>query len=530
MTFIPNNKKLFVLMSAVLTLLFFCASGSVSAAREVKGDGSFTVASLNVDGLPKSILGIEINPDGLGAEGSERIGGRLSTTDWDIIGVSEDFNYHDSLYSGSFKKEYESATHRGGVGLAFSLPIKTDGLCLFYKKSVMVDGEKWVKWNEHYPSSGFGNGGDHLIEKGFRYYEATIDGVKVDVYIFHMDADSDKEDIAARESQLRQLVEHVKKSDNGNPIILMGDTNCRYTREHLEKIVIDGISEDERFTVSDAWVEDAWDGKYPKYGGSPLMAKDKTGNGSGYDYPKAEIVDKIIYINNSDSDVWLTLEAYTVHTEFTDSNGSPLADHWPITAEFTYSKRHTVTYEDGVGGRVFGKIVIDDAFTGLETPEFPGGTPTRDGYIFDGWEPAVSATVNKDATYTARWHAVPKETEPPETESSETKPPETESSETKPSETKPTETKPNETEATEIDVPVTGAPETGAQPVTTDTDAQGTEVPGTMPDSVTTHEMSAPEDDGGGAPAPILISIGVCAAAAVAAVSVVVIKKRRSKA
>ena len=37
------------------------------------------------------------------------------------------------------------------------------------------------------------------------------------------------------------------------------------------------------------------------------------------------------------------------------------------------------------------------------TPAFTGGTPTRSGYTFTGWEPSVAATVTDNAVYTAQW-------------------------------------------------------------------------------------------------------------------------------
>ena len=43
---------------------------------------------------------------------------------------------------------------------------------------------------------------------------------------------------------------------------------------------------------------------------------------------------------------------------------------------------------------------------GDATPEFDGGTPTRDGYTFEGWNPAVDETVTKSITYTAAWKEV----------------------------------------------------------------------------------------------------------------------------
>ena len=39
---------------------------------------------------------------------------------------------------------------------------------------------------------------------------------------------------------------------------------------------------------------------------------------------------------------------------------------------------------------------------GKATPAF-NGTPTRDGYTFAGWKPAVAATVTSNATYEATW-------------------------------------------------------------------------------------------------------------------------------
>ena len=43
---------------------------------------------------------------------------------------------------------------------------------------------------------------------------------------------------------------------------------------------------------------------------------------------------------------------------------------------------------------------------GDATPEFDGGTPTRDGYTFEGWNPDVDETVTKSVTYKAVWKEV----------------------------------------------------------------------------------------------------------------------------
>lgn len=73
-----------------------------------------------------------------------------------------------------------------------------------------------------------------------------------------------------------------------------------------------------------------------------------------------------------------------------------LLDLLPADATFT------VTYTDGVEDAV---IFNDQATSGLlagdATPAM--ADPAREGYRFDGWEPAVSETVSADTTYTAKW-------------------------------------------------------------------------------------------------------------------------------
>ena len=62
----------------------------------------------------------------------------------------------------------------------------------------------------------------------------------------------------------------------------------------------------------------------------------------------------------------------------------------------------TVTYTDGVEDAViFNDQVTSGLLAGDATPAAP--QPTREGYRFDGWEPAVSETVTADVTYTAKW-------------------------------------------------------------------------------------------------------------------------------
>lgn len=81
-----------------------------------------------------------------------------------------------------------------------------------------------------------------------------------------------------------------------------------------------------------------------------------------------------------------------------------------VTENATYvaqwEKLYTVTYTDGVGGKAFKDDVHSDLEKDTPTPAFSGDTPTRKGFVFDGWTPEVAETVTEDVTYTAQWKPV----------------------------------------------------------------------------------------------------------------------------
>ena len=67
---------------------------------------------------------------------------------------------------------------------------------------------------------------------------------------------------------------------------------------------------------------------------------------------------------------------------------------------------YTVTYTDGVENEeVFADQVYSDLRKDSTTPAF-NGTPTRTGYTFAGWEPAVAETVTQTVIYVAMWTPV----------------------------------------------------------------------------------------------------------------------------
>ena len=76
---------------------------------------------------------------------------------------------------------------------------------------------------------------------------------------------------------------------------------------------------------------------------------------------------------------------------------------FPVPGATGIKTRYTVAYTDGVDGEVvFEDKVFNDVVVGSTTPEF-GETPTRAGYTFTGWSPAVEEMVTKNITYNATW-------------------------------------------------------------------------------------------------------------------------------
>jgi hypothetical protein len=77
-----------------------------------------------------------------------------------------------------------------------------------------------------------------------------------------------------------------------------------------------------------------------------------------------------------------------------DSNGVPDDEE----------TKYTVTYTDGVENEeIFKDQVYEGLLSGEATPKFEGKEPTRKGYVFAGWKPAVADTVTGDVTYVAQW-------------------------------------------------------------------------------------------------------------------------------
>ena len=81
-------------------------------------------------------------------------------------------------------------------------------------------------------------------------------------------------------------------------------------------------------------------------------------------------------------------------------NGSKVK--FPVPGAKGIKSCYTVTYTDGVDGKVVFEDQVSNVVVGSLTPEFCG-TPTRAGYTFTGWSPAVEERVTTSITYNATW-------------------------------------------------------------------------------------------------------------------------------
>ncbi len=232
---------------------------------------------------------------------------------YDLVGVQEDFAYHEALVASlTFPHQSVKDTSGNEYGFAFG-----DGLNSFSRTP--FDGFTRVTWDECFGV--LTNGSDCLTPKGFSFQRHAFEpGVFLDVYNWHADAGSAEEDLAARRSNTRQLAQHILDHSAGNAVIVLGDTNSRWTRagDVLPELAATGLG--------DAWVELVRGGAVPEVGASLTDCSIEVS-------PDCERVDKIFY-RGSDRLLVEALDYDVPAALFSDAAGVPLSDHDPVLVRF----------------------------------------------------------------------------------------------------------------------------------------------------------------------------------------------------
>lgn len=298
----------------------------------------FSLATLNVDGLPGQIMMFNVNQEGPKSAGSELISEYLAGKGCDIICMQEDFNYRWEIWSRLFAG-YEHDEWTGGLILEDekvdnfhlqNMKFRCDGLNMAWKKGIQTKNYERKAWHRSFGK--FSHDFDDMITKGYRRHELTLEnGYEVVVYNMHMDASSDRDekknndvmDRQARLSQWIQLRDDILDHLDTRPVIVAGDMNSLYHRDDVKAAFIDAINATGRATVGDVWIEKHNAGVYPTLGGEPLAG---------------ETLDKILYVNPTEGGA-ITPVTVTLDTVGYKVNGRPLGDHYPLMATFEFGRK-----------------------------------------------------------------------------------------------------------------------------------------------------------------------------------------------
>ena len=328
-------------MKKILSLFVLALMTIMTSLAQESGE-QFTVATLNVDGLPQKLLVVNVNADGPGDAGTARIGKYLVKKGYDLVMMQEDFSYHGILsvwLEDDYKMDEWSGTlyvldgsHKVDFLHLQNHRYACDGLLTAWKNDLQVTPAGRTPWIQNFGK--FSHALDEMVTKGFRRYEVTLrSGDRIVVYNMHMDATDEKDeaegkagpDHDARMAQWAQLKDDVLQHLDSRPIIITGDMNSLYGRDDVKGQFIDAINQSGRGMASDVWVELQHSGIYPSESITEATASDET-------------LDKIIYINPT-MGTNIQPVAITIDREGYLYDGKPLGDHFPVAATFQLMRR-----------------------------------------------------------------------------------------------------------------------------------------------------------------------------------------------
>ena len=315
---------------------------------------TFTLATLNVDGMPQQILFFDVNTEGPAEKYSPVIARYMLSKKFDIILTQENFNYNAQLTAPFDSAGYRHDIWGGGIDVELALErlnqgedlegiFHIDGLTAFWSPKLQVVREDSVRWTAGYGL--FDHGWDTMVRKGFRKYDVKLEGGNhVVVYNMHMDAGSEDDEVKgedgpdrrARMIQWRQLRDHILAHLDTRPIIVTGDLNSYYERDSICSQIFNVIEQTGRATVGDAWITLERGGKYPAMVEGPVT----NDPGSTTWALKGQTLDKIIYINPTDGPHLKPITVAVDSATYVRADGkTPLGDHAPLSTKFRFLPR-----------------------------------------------------------------------------------------------------------------------------------------------------------------------------------------------
>ena len=154
----------------------------------------------------------------------------------------------------------------------------------------------------------------------------------------HCDYSTTAADLSARASNLRQISDYIKINSLGNPVVIFGDSNTRYTRTGDIPAVFSTEN-----SMKDVWIELVRKGAVPVAGSDALLCDNPSSNTT------CETVDKVWYRGSSA----VTLQATTFDYAgdmFLQEDGNILSDHNPVLVDFTWTLKGQLQTGDAYGG------------------------------------------------------------------------------------------------------------------------------------------------------------------------------------
>ena len=271
---------------SVLGLIVGCVGDPPDVVSQDPTEGELHALTYNVHGLPPEIT-LDDTTDRM-----TQIGPLLG--DFDLVGMQEDFieANHEILAGAS---GHPTQRWFGDVG---DERIYGSGLAIFANLTEVDHHHE--PFDECY---GFlDHSSDCMATKGFQMMRLQLaEGLEVDVYNSHLEAGGGEEDVAARESNVQQIVDAMLDLSEDRALMFVGDTNLH---EHDE----------EDLPLLESWMEQVgW------VDACESVECDEPGR-----------IDRVLL--RSGGGVELSAVSWAVEPAFYDDEGVPLSDHDAISA------------------------------------------------------------------------------------------------------------------------------------------------------------------------------------------------------
>lgn len=306
-------KKIISILLAVIML--FAVGVSAFAEDDSAEEKKITIYCQNVAGLPIPSMFAD---DGKVIPKTQKIMGKmLNEIGADVICVQEDFQYHSVLAAQMTNYPYQTYTS-GGIPVG-------DGLNIFSKYPIYnIERVAWEQFNGILDAAN-----DGLTPKGFLKVTVDFDGLLVDVYDIHADANGSYEDCMAKKAQFTQLSAYIDENSAGRPVAITGDYNALFHGDiaaELYPIMIQGAG------FSDAWTLYCNDGVYfTSYLPADVVAEyDK--KWGGYYWGHWDSVERLLFRDGDGTKMTVTNHKYV---DMNAKAGQPVTDHNGMFGELT---------------------------------------------------------------------------------------------------------------------------------------------------------------------------------------------------